>query len=1205
MKKALIPILVATFFIAPIAAYATATSWDFASGILQPLQSQWSAVVKADHFQATSTTASIFPFASTTALSATTICLTSDCRTVWPSGGGSGTISTSSPLVSGQSVYATGVNTIASVATSTASLGSGLSYSGTLGNFISGVSGILANTGVLSFNTRTGTVTLTSGDVTSALGYTPSNFAYPFPSNATSTVLTFNGGLTAANSVTLSGITGSTQCLTVNSSGVVSGTGSPCGSGSGSVSSVSATYPIISSGGTTPNISTAFGTTTNNTYSGTNTFQNGVTTNTLSIGSLSGLLAGNTGTVYASATSTLTASSPLTGSFTHVGTTGSLGCQTASGSQAGCLSSTDWTTFNSKGSGTVTSVATNNGITGGIITTTGTIGLANIAANSVLANVTGLAGTPQGLATSSLFQNASTNTSGLLTSSDWNTFNGKQAAGNYITALTGDVTASGPGSVGATLATVNSNVGTFTYPSVTVNGKGLITAISNGTAPTTYSATWPITLSGSAFGFNGLSTSTPAVVGNIPYFSGVNTFANVATTSVACAGTASCSSFTIIGSSPVTITGTGITSAITSIGPAGQQQTGATQTLATTTSTTNGLVSALTIIGNTNTQTFTPSLSGILNVSGGGTGVSALASGHILYGSGSTAMTDLGPGTAGQVLGIVGGVPAWVATSTLSGTNYFTLTGNALQNNVGNSLGLNTAPSLSNFEIQASSTTASPLTIWNSSAAALFFVASTGQVSIGTTTSNDGGLNLIDTNSSGCMTSGHGSFDSLVFGGNPAGDTDFWNCRNSNNDSADNDSLQWGKGLVPGTTPYLSLLTGGNFGVATTSPIAKVAIAGNLWVTGDAGGPSYSVIGSDVPQVASNINPSSPVDGTDILVVATTSATANATRALASSVICNSTASVTCQGINSFAAWGAGATLNNAIVAGGGGVRNRYLANNFSTGFNVAQMSAVSADVLISGVRASSTDAADFHAESPTLASNTLVTDFYGMWVRGGSVSGTITNRYGINIDPLVGGTNRWGVFQNGSTDNNYFGGPSMFGTTTAPSAQLYVATTSSAASTLLFAVASSTSASLFNVLGNGNVGVGTSSPFANLSIVGTNNAVFAVATSTVSGSNKPVFEIDKTGHLITSGPAPVVSGGTSSVSGNDNNGTITVAGTLLTSVTLTFANAWATAPDCTMSDNSTGITADITSISTSQIVFGFSAGINSGIVWYRCEGHQ
>jgi hypothetical protein len=56
---------------------------------------------------------------------------------------------------------------------------------------------------------------------------------------------------------------------------------------------------------------------------------------------------------------------------------------------------------------------------------------------------------------------------------------------NAITALTGDITATGPGGAAATLATVNSNVGSFTYASITVNAKGLITAASSGTAPVT------------------------------------------------------------------------------------------------------------------------------------------------------------------------------------------------------------------------------------------------------------------------------------------------------------------------------------------------------------------------------------------------------------------------------------------------------------------------------------------------------------------------------------------------------------------------------------------------------------------------------------------------------------------------------------------------------------------------------------------------
>jgi len=51
---------------------------------------------------------------------------------------------------------------------------------------------------------------------------------------------------------------------------------------------------------------------------------------------------------------------------------------------------------------------------------------------------------------------------GYLSSTNWSTFNGKQAAGNYITALTGDVTAVGPGSAVATIAVNAVALGTDT-----------------------------------------------------------------------------------------------------------------------------------------------------------------------------------------------------------------------------------------------------------------------------------------------------------------------------------------------------------------------------------------------------------------------------------------------------------------------------------------------------------------------------------------------------------------------------------------------------------------------------------------------------------------------------------------------------------------------------------------------------------------------
>jgi hypothetical protein len=68
-------------------------------------------------------------------------------------------------------------------------------------------------------------------------------------------------------------------------------------------------------------------------------------------------------------------------------------------------------------------------------------------------------------------------------------------------ALSGDATLVSSGAI--TLATVNTNVGSFTYASITVNGKGLITAAANGTAPVTGTG-----VSGQVSYWNGTSTQT-------------------------------------------------------------------------------------------------------------------------------------------------------------------------------------------------------------------------------------------------------------------------------------------------------------------------------------------------------------------------------------------------------------------------------------------------------------------------------------------------------------------------------------------------------------------------------------------------------------------------------------------------------------------------------------------------------------------------
>jgi hypothetical protein len=129
--------------------------------------------------------------------------------------------------------------------------------------------------------------------------------------------------------------------------------------GSGTVSSVSGTAPIVSTGGSTPAISIPQATssvdgyllhtdwatfnskepsispgTTSQYWRGDKTFQ-----------TLDTSVVPENGNLYftnARSQSAISASSPLTYSL------GVVGCPTASGSQSGCLSSSDWTTFNNK-----------------------------------------------------------------------------------------------------------------------------------------------------------------------------------------------------------------------------------------------------------------------------------------------------------------------------------------------------------------------------------------------------------------------------------------------------------------------------------------------------------------------------------------------------------------------------------------------------------------------------------------------------------------------------------------------------------------------------------------------------------------------------------------------------------------------------------------------------------------------------------------
>lgn len=187
----------------------------------------------------------------------------------------------------------------------------------------------------------------------------------------------FGGNLTATGTLQLPALaTPAGSVLAVDPTGNVIATTT-----SGGGTTYTGTYPIVVTGSV---ISTALATTTiQQTYG---TAQIGAlsfaTTSAVVNGVTTGLNITNTGGAFtftptvsgtlnnaglANSTIGITATSPLTGGGTPaLGGSTSIGCQAAGTSQAGCLSATDWNTFNGKGSGTVTAigVTTANGVSG-------------------------------------------------------------------------------------------------------------------------------------------------------------------------------------------------------------------------------------------------------------------------------------------------------------------------------------------------------------------------------------------------------------------------------------------------------------------------------------------------------------------------------------------------------------------------------------------------------------------------------------------------------------------------------------------------------------------------------------------------------------------------------------------------------------------------------------------------------------------------
>lgn len=353
-----------------------------------------------------------------------------------------------------------------------------------------------------------------------------------------------------------------------------------------------------------------------------------------------------------------------------------LSLQLSSSSSIGALSATDWVTFNSKqpvgnyitdltGDGTASgpgsvpftlaTVATPGTFpkvtfnAKGLVTSGSVLSPSDIPALDYVTSVTAsLPLSSSGGFTPNLsITQSNTSTDGYLSSVDWNTFNSKQPAGSYITDLTGQVTASGPGSAAAVIATntvTNSNLAQMSALSIKGNDSGvnanaadLSVAQVNAILPvftSTLNGLVPLSGGGTTNFLRADGTWTPAGTGSV--------------TSVALALPASV--FTVSGS-PVTSSGT-LTGDFTTqtpntffLGPISGPvavptfrsiQNADVQNLTILASVTTIPALALPTTQLTGTIDLTTQVSAVLPVANGGTGDSSFVANSILIGGTTT-----------------------------------------------------------------------------------------------------------------------------------------------------------------------------------------------------------------------------------------------------------------------------------------------------------------------------------------------------------------------------------------------------------------------------------------------------------------------------------------------------------------------------------------------------------------------------------------
>lgn len=132
-------------------------------------------------------------------------------------------------------------------------------------------------------------------------------------------------------------------------------------------------------------------------------------------------------------------------------------------------------------------------------------------------------------------------------------------------------------------------------------------------------------------------------------------------------------------------------------------------------------------------------------------------------------------------------------------------------------------------------------------------------------------------------------------------------------------------------------------------------------------------------------------------------------------------------------------------------------------------------------------------------------------------------------------------------------------------------------------------------------VGFGTSTPSASFAMESQWGVIVEMFSAVINGTKYVVHEIDQWGHLITGGPAPTCGTGCASVTGDDRSIRV-VTGSSVSSATVNFSHTYTQTPVCIANEESAGIVGVDASSTPSTVVIDFASSLTSVRIAVICQ---